>query len=238
MLAGRIRHAMCIIGRRTCVVFGFQRWGLPAGGPAERMQGGGETAMWTTLEGIMVASRYELQSHLATGGMAAVFRAWDHRLRRPVALKMLRGLADAEPRAVERFRREAKATASLRDPHIVEVYDFFAERGCYYLAMELVEGRNLKDCLAAHGRLPIAMALAIVAQVCEALDAAHARGFVHRDIRPQTILLDETGTAKLADSAIAHMPFAPPFTTDGIVLGPAASITPGPPPGPALAPTT
>ncbi len=108
--------------------------------------------MWTTLEGIMVASRYELQSHLATGGMAAVFRAWDHRLRRPVALKMLRALADAEPRAVERFRREAKATASLRDPHIVEVYDFFAERGCYYLVMELVEGRNLKDCLAAHGR--------------------------------------------------------------------------------------
>ncbi len=172
--------------------------------------------MWTTLEGIMVASRYELQSHLATGGMAAVFRAWDHRLRRPVALKMLRALADAEPRAVERFRREAKATASLRDPHIVEVYDFFAERGCYYLVMELVEGRNLKDCLAAYGRLPIATALAIAAQVCEALDAAHARGFVHRDIKPQNILLD----------------------TDGIVLGTADYISPEQAQGQALGPTT
>ena len=194
--------------------------------------------MWTTLEGIMVASRYELQSHLATGGMAAVFRAWDHRLRRPVALKMLRALADAEPRAVERFRREAKATASLRDPHIVEVYDFFAERGCYYLVMELVEGRNLKDCLAAYGRLPIATALAIAAQVCEALDAAHARGFVHRDIKPQNILLDDVGTAKLADFGIVQMPFAQPFTTDGIVLGTADYISPEQAQGQALGPTT
>ena len=194
--------------------------------------------MWTTLEGIMVTSRYELQSHLATGGMAAVFRAWDHRLRRPVALKMLRALADAEPRAVERFRREAKATASLRDPHIVEVYDFFAERGCYYLVMELVEGRNLKDCLAAYGRLPIATALAIAAQVCEALDAAHARGFVHRDIKPQNILLDDTGTAKLADFGIVQVPFAQPFTTDGIVLGTADYISPEQAQGQALGPTT
>ncbi|HEX7962348.1 MAG TPA: protein kinase, partial [Terriglobales bacterium] len=109
--------------------------------------------MWTALEGVTVASRYELRAHLATGGMAAVFRGWDHRLCRPVAVKVLHQLEGASASAIERFRREARSTAALQSPFIVEVYDFFHDDGCYYLVMELVEGINLKEHLALHGPL-------------------------------------------------------------------------------------
>jgi serine/threonine-protein kinase len=194
--------------------------------------------MWTALEGVMVGSRYEMRAHLATGGMAAVFRAWDHRLQRPVAIKVLRQLDDANEHAIERFRREARATAALCNPHIVEVYDFFEEDGCYYLVMELVEGINLKEHLASYGPLPPETALTIAAQVCDALAAAHDAGFIHRDIKPQNILLSANGPAKLADFGIVHIPRAEGFTTGGIVLGTADYVSPEQAQGLALAPAT
>ena len=194
--------------------------------------------MWTALEGVMVGSRYEMQSHLATGGMAAVFRGWDHRLRRPVAIKVLHQLEDANPHAVERFRREARATAALRNPHIVEVYDFFEEHNCYYLVMELVEGVNLKEHLAAHGPLPPETTLTIAAQVCDALAAAHDAGFIHRDIKPQNILLSSNGPVKLTDFGIVYIPRAQAFTTGGMVLGTADYISPEQAQALELGPTT
>lgn len=194
--------------------------------------------MWTALEGVTVASRYELRAHLATGGMAAVFRGWDHRLCRPVAVKVLHQLEGAGDSAIERFRREARSTAASQSPYIVEVYDFFRDDGCYYLVMELVEGINLKEHLALHGPLAPEVAFPIAIQVCHALQAAHAQGFIHRDIKPQNILLDSSGQAKLADFGIVHIPRASSFTTSGMVLGTADYISPEQAQGEPLAPTT
>lgn len=194
--------------------------------------------MWTALEGITIADRYELHSHLATGGMSAVFRAWDHRLQRPVAVKILRQLEDAEPEAIERFRREARATAALRSKHIVEVYDFVEEYGCYYLVMELVEGHNLKEDIFASGRLDWHTALDVGTQICHALQVAHDKGFIHRDIKPQNILLDENGVAKLTDFGIVYAQSARSITTDGIVLGTADYVSPEQAQGLPLAPQT
>jgi serine/threonine protein kinase len=194
--------------------------------------------MWTALEGVTVASRYELRAHLATGGMAAVFRGWDHRLCRPVAVKVLHQLEGAGDSAIERFRREARSTATLQSPHIVEVYDFFRDNGCYYLVMELVEGSNLKEHLARQGPLAPQEAFPIAIQVCRALQAAHTHGYIHRDIKPQNILLDPSGQAKLADFGIVHIPRAHRFTTSGMVLGTADYISPEQAQGEPLAPTT
>jgi serine/threonine protein kinase len=194
--------------------------------------------MWTALEGVLVGSRYEMQAHLATGGMAAVFRAWDHRLCRPVAIKVLRQFDEADEHAIERFRREAQAAAMLQSPHIVEVYDFFEEDECHYLVMELVEGVNLKEHVAEQGPVPPESALGIAAQVCDALAAAHDAGFIHRDIKPQNILLGADGSVKLADFGIVHIPRAQRFTTGGMVLGTADYISPEQAQGLELTPTT
>src|SRR5215475_5665779 len=101
--------------------------------------------MVKAVEGITVGRRYEVQQHLATGGMATVFRGWDHLHERPVAIKMLRALDEANPADLARFRREARVLSSLHCPQIVEVCDFTEEDGCHYLIMELVEGVTLKE---------------------------------------------------------------------------------------------
>lgn len=195
-------------------------------------------SMWNALEGVTVAERYELQSYLATGGMAAVYRAWDHRLARPVAIKVLRQLEDAEPRAIERFRREARAAAALRSPHIVEVYDFVEDYGCHYLVMELVDGINFKQQIVERGPLAPDYVVAVAMQICRALQAAHEHGFIHRDIKPQNVLLAPAGLAKLTDFGIVHLAETSSFTTGGIVLGTADYISPEQAQGFPLAPTT
>jgi serine/threonine-protein kinase len=170
--------------------------------------------------------------------MAMVFRAWDHRLDRPVAIKALRDLENAEARAVERFRREARACAALRSRHIVEVYDYFEELGRYYLVMELVEGANLKERLLRQPPLTHAEALGIAAQVCEALEVAHAHGYIHRDIKPQNVLLGANGDVKLTDFGIVHLASDAGLTTGGIVLGTADYISPEQAQGLELRPST
>lgn len=194
--------------------------------------------MWATLEGTSIASRYELHAHLATGGMSAVFKGWDHRLNRPVAIKMLRQLENVEPGTLERFRREARATAALRNDHIVQVYDFIEEYGCHYLVMELVDGINLKQHIFEQGPLDWREAISIGANICRALQGAHEKGFIHRDIKPQNILLDPGGIAKLADFGIVYAGSDRSITTSGIVLGTADYISPEQAQGLTLQPQT
>jgi serine/threonine protein kinase len=194
--------------------------------------------MLTTLEGLFIGGRYEINQHIATGGMAAVFRGWDHRVERPVAVKVLRQLDHADKAATMRFRREAHAAAMLHHPNVVQAYDFFEEHGCHYLIMEYVEGINLKQYLRRHGPMPAHHALSIVTQVCSALQAAHAMGFIHRDVKPHNILLSRHGMAKVTDFGIVHITHSPSVTTDGFVLGTADYIAPEQARGETLSPAT
>lgn len=194
--------------------------------------------MWTVLEGQMVGMRYEIRRHIATGGMAAVFQGWDHRLNRPVAIKVLRRLDDATTTDVGRFRREAHAAAALDCQQVVKVYDFVEEQGCAYLVLEYVDGGTLKEAIAKRGPLPPVEALAIAAEICRGLQCAHERGFIHRDVKPQNVLLANDGEVKLTDFGIVRLGEGADFTSSGMVLGTADYISPEQAQGLALTPAT
>ena len=170
--------------------------------------------------------RYELRDPIATGGMATVYKAWDTRVERIVAIKILRSLAKQDRRAIERFRREAHAAARLSHPNAVTIYDFLEENGEHYLIMEYVEGVNLKQYLAQKGSLPPEEAVSITSQICSVLQVAHAQGFIHRDIKPQNIMIAKDGQAKLTDFGIVRVMEAAGLTNTGIVLGTADYLAP------------
>ena len=141
---------------------------------------------------------------VAAGGMGEVFRAQDAVLAREVAIKVLHRSLAGDPQFVDRFRREARAAAVLSHPNIVAVYDWGAVDGIYYMVMEFVRGRGVRDLLNANGRLEPAQAAEIVRQTLLALEAAHAQGIVHRDIKPENILVSTTGVVKVADFGLAR----------------------------------
>lgn len=194
--------------------------------------------MGLNIEGALLAGRYQVDTRLAAGGMSVVYRAWDTRLCRPVAIKVLRDGDHEDITRIARFRREARAAALLHSPYIVESYDFFAQDAHYFMAMELVDGPHLKKYILARGRLAPVDSLLIAEQICLALVEAHEHGFLHRDIKPQNILLDQSGNAKLADFGIVHMADARSLTSDGIVLGTADYISPEQAQGLELRPTS
>ena len=146
----------------------------------------------------------EIIELLGQGGMGAVYKARQPRLNRFVALKILSPEKQNDPQFAERFEREARALAWLNHPNIVTVYDFGETQGNYYLLMEFVDGMTLRQLLQAR-RLASAEALAIVPQICQALQYAHEQGIIHRDIKPENILLDKKGQVKIADFGIAKL---------------------------------
>lgn len=159
--------------------------------------------------GYVADGRYRIDGVLGSGGMAAVHRAWDTSLSRPVAIKTLLVRPEADSEAATRFQREARAMAGLAHPHVVTVFDTGAEPQADgppvpYFVMELVTGSSLADLLRERGALPVAEAVRIADQVLAALQASHARGMVHRDIKPANVLLSEDGTAKVADFGIVR----------------------------------
>ncbi|HZS77610.1 MAG TPA: protein kinase [Ktedonobacteraceae bacterium] len=195
----------------------------------------------TQLEGTLIAGRYEIREHIATGGMASVFKTWDHRVERQVAIKVLRSLDKNDLRAVERFRREARAAAALAHPNAVTIYDFIEEYGQYFLVMEYIHGPTLKQLIAQRRHLHAYETLEIAAQVCSVLQVAHARGFIHRDIKPQNIMLASSGLSgpgvggplgstaflvKLTDFGIVRVAEDAGLTNSGIVLGTADYLSP------------
>jgi serine/threonine-protein kinase len=173
-----------------------------------------------------IAKRYELRRPLGHGGMAVVDLAHDRELDRPVALKRLaENLArDTEIRA--RFLREAQLAARLSHPHVVRVYDVGEDEGRPFIAMEYVDGESLAAVVARRGGLPPEEAAQLAIQACSALAAAHAAGLVHRDVKPQNLLLCRDGTLKLTDFGIAVGLEGTRLTTDGTVLGTAAYLAP------------
>ena len=156
------------------------------------------------MQGRRLADRYELDSLIGRGGMAEVWRATDRRLHRPVAVKILNQLSLGDPAALERFRREALVVGRVTHPNIVAAYDFGTEDDRPYLVMELVTGQTLHDRIA-DGPLPIAEATRVAAQIAAALDAAHRAGVVHRDIKPQNVIVLPDGLVKVLDFGIARL---------------------------------
>jgi eukaryotic-like serine/threonine-protein kinase len=175
----------------------------------------------------VLGDRYTLLEVLGSGGMARVYLAHDSVLERDVALKVLREQYADDEEFVERFRREAKNAASLNHPNVVQIYDQGrAEDGTYYMAMEHVPCGTLKEHIAKRGSLDPSEAAGIASQVADALALAHGRGIVHRDIKPQNVLLTTSGEAKVADFGIARAISAKAMTGTNQILGTAAYMSP------------
>jgi eukaryotic-like serine/threonine-protein kinase len=154
--------------------------------------------------GDTLGGRYLLSGLLGAGGMAEVFLAYDRILSRDLALKVLKEHYAKDERFVERFRREARSAAALNHQNVVQIYDQGrADDGRYYIAMEYVPGGSLEDLILRRGPLGPSEAARLASQIAQALHAAHARGIVHRDIKPQNVLIGEAGDAKVADFGIA-----------------------------------
>ena len=176
--------------------------------------------------GELIAGRYELEELVGSGGMATVYRAHDRLLERRVAVKILHEHFAREEDAVERFQREARAVAQLAHPNIVTVIDRGEQDGRPYIVFEYVEGENLKQLLIRQGPLPLATALSLALQVALALEAAHERGVVHRDVKPQNVLLAEEGRAKVTDFGIARARGTQGLTITGTIMGTSDYIPP------------
>jgi serine/threonine-protein kinase len=176
--------------------------------------------------GGIIAGRYEILDLISEGGMAEVFRARRQPEGDVVALKVLREQFASDAEFVERFEREAKAVAALAHPHMVRVYDSGRDGDVHYIAMEYVEGEDLKAHIRRVGRLGPARATEIAAQVCEALEYAHTHGVIHRDVKPQNILLTREGAVKVTDFGIARAVSSATITQTGTVLGSVQYLSP------------
>lgn len=154
-------------------------------------------------EGMMIGSRYEIISLVGSGGMADVYKANDTRLNRLVAIKVLKEEYSSDKNFVVKFRGEAQSAAGLSHPNIVSVYDVGEEDGFYYIVMELVEGMTLKKFIERKGKLDVKEAIGISLQIASGMEAAHAKNIIHRDIKPQNIIISREGKVKVADFGIA-----------------------------------
>jgi len=173
----------------------------------------------------VVDQRYSIISRIGSGGMADVYCAQDLQLGRKVALKLLYRRFAQDEEFVERFKREASSAAGLQHPHVVGVYDRGEWDGTYYIAMEYLEGRSLKQVLQEEGPLPPGRAIDVVLQILQAARFAHGRGIIHRDIKPHNVILDDEGRAKVTDFGIARAG-ASDMTETGSIMGTAQYLSP------------
>jgi serine/threonine-protein kinase len=175
-----------------------------------------------------IAGRYRVESRLGVGGMSTVMLAFDERLERYVAIKLLAEHLADDPAFVSRFRREALAAARLVHPNIVQVFDFGLDRESHqhFIVMEHVSGRSCAQLLRDRGHLDVPQAVEIVTQACRGLDYAHRNGVVHRDVKPGNLLVSDTDVVKLADFGIARATDQSSITQAGSVLGTAAYLAP------------
>jgi eukaryotic-like serine/threonine-protein kinase len=180
----------------------------------------------STLVGMQLSGRYRLDAQIGAGGMSTVYRAFDANLERRVAIKLLHREIAADSDQLERFRREARAVAQLNHPHVVGVIDAGEDDGTPYIVFEYVEGETLKDRIRRYGRLPVGEAVAYAIEIARALGAAHDHQIVHRDVKPQNVLIDEEGTAKVTDFGIARSLTEEGLTADGRVLGTTDYVSP------------
>jgi serine/threonine-protein kinase len=189
--------------------------------------------------GDLIADRYELEELVGSGGMSSVFRAHDRQLERDVAIKILHEHYADDPEYLERFRREARLVARLSHPNIVTVIDRGDDDGRQYIVFELVEGENLKELVVRSGRLSVRRALELALAIADGLAFAHDHGLVHRDVKPQNVLLNREGEVKVTDFGIArslHMEHG--MTQTGTVLGTGEYLAPEQASGKPVSPAT
>src|SRR5437867_1195504 len=182
-------------------------------------------AVSDTLINTLFDGRYRIMRKLGTGGMANVYLAEDQELGRRVAIKILNDRHANDDQFVERFRREAKNAAGLSHPNIVSIYDRGEAEGTYYIAMEYLDGRSLKELIVARGPAPIHLAVDYTRQILAAIRFAHRHGIVHRDIKPHNVLVDGEGRLKVTDFGIARAGVSQ-MTEAGSIIGTAQYLSP------------
>ncbi|MBA3746852.1 MAG: serine/threonine protein kinase, partial [Solirubrobacterales bacterium] len=173
----------------------------------------------------VIDGRYHVIEHLGSGGMAEVYVAQDRQLGRKVALKLLHERFAEDEEFLERFRREASSAAGLQHQHVVSVYDRGSADGTSYIAMEYVAGRTLKQLVTKEGALDPALAADLTVQILRAARFAHRRGVIHRDFKPQNVIVDDEGRAKVTDFGIARAG-ASDMTETGSIMGTAQYLSP------------
>ena len=171
------------------------------------------------LEGKIIGNRYEILEKIGNGGMATVYKAKCHVLNRYVAIKVLRDEFTTDEEFIKRFNTEAQSAASLTHPNIVSIYDVGNEGNLYYIVMELIQGKTLKEIIQEDGALPWKWSVNIAIQICSALDVAHKNNIIHRDIKPHNIIITEDGIAKVTDFGIAKAVSNSTITAFGTTIG-------------------
>src|SRR5438034_2688633 len=192
----------------------------------ERRSRAAPVGLAASLIGTVLSSRYRLEAKLGSGGMSTVYLASDETLERRVAVKVMHREMSDQPDQLERFRREARAVAQLSHPNVVAVIDAGEDGGHPYIVFEYVEGETLKQRIDRLGRLPVDEATAYAIEIGRGLAAAHARRMVHRDVKPQNVLIDPEGRAKVTDFGIARSLESDGLTKTGRVLGTTDYVSP------------
>ncbi|MFD0207326.1 MULTISPECIES: Stk1 family PASTA domain-containing Ser/Thr kinase [Saccharothrix] len=180
----------------------------------------------TNVIGGLLEQRYRVGALVARGGMFTVYRGVDTRLERTVAIKVMDPRFSADPQFVARFEREARAAAKLHHPGVVQVHDQGVDEDRVYLVMELVEGGTLRDLLNARGKLDVPLALTVIEKVLSPLAAAHRADLVHRDVKPENVLIGPGGTVKVADFGLVRAVSTAGVTSDTMILGTVAYLSP------------
>ncbi|XVS66121.1 PASTA domain-containing protein [Actinosynnema sp. CA-299493] len=180
----------------------------------------------TNVIGGLLEQRYRVGALVARGGMSTVYRGVDTRLERTVAIKVMDPRFSADPQFVARFEREARAAAKLHHPGVVQVHDQGVDEDRVYLVMELVEGGTLRDLITARGRLDVPLALTVIEKILSPLAAAHRADLVHRDVKPENVLIGPGGTVKVADFGLVRAVSTVGVTSDTMILGTVAYLSP------------
>jgi serine/threonine-protein kinase len=178
------------------------------------------------LEGTLLDGRYRVATKIATGGTSTVYRGIDVRLDRPVALKVMDSRYSGDEQFLTRFRLEARTVARLKDPGLVAVYDQGADARHPFLVMELIEGGTLRELLTERGPMPPHAVAAVLRPVLGGLAAAHRSGLVHRDVKPENVLISDDGDVKIADFGLVRAVAAAGITSASVILGTAAYLSP------------